>query len=247
MSRIPSKVPDSRTCGTPTAQDAISKKPETSSAAPSTQGGAMLPDIPKIFQSFASRLFGVFETITKSALELEVALRYSEETTTVAKIIFAETGGKIDQLIDIADVIANRARTRHKTPFEVVTERRQFSCLNDKSNQNWTDLTNPTEIKDWIQSYQISKSTSQKRIDEMKNAWDACLVLAQQMQSGNYQPRNSKILFFAATSLVESKKQEAFEAQTKFEAGWHLFRMEAELKPEIVRKGGHVFYAFADS
>jgi len=207
----------------------------------------------KIPAPFAIKMFADIQTSkAKTTKVAKEPPQYSAETITVAKVLFAETGAKKGHQKDIADIIANRAARGKKSAYEIVTAKHQFSCVGDKSNTNWSPLTDTSAIKDWIESRrtiknkkgEVTASVSEARITEMLGVWEDCLKLADQLQKGTYKPKNNKIIFFASNTYIASRKAKAAKEGKAYEPGESLFGLKKKLIPSH-SSGGHTYFALA--
>ena len=65
-----------------------------------------------------------------------VAIACADTNQAIAETIAAEAGGEGFQGMQaVANVIANRARQQHKTPYQIVSQRKQFYGFNAKNRR----------------------------------------------------------------------------------------------------------------
>lgn len=87
----------------------------------------------------------VKQTDEYSFLARRPGVNYTPEEIFLSKVIYAETSSVAteDEVKMICRVIMNRVKNKNfgdpTNPFEVVTVKNQFSCINDPSNSNWND------------------------------------------------------------------------------------------------------------
>lgn len=84
-----------------------------------------------------------------------MAMDAKTERDMVAAVLLAEAGvDGVEGLEGVAEVIATRARERQLTPYEVVTQPKQFASLNGKSP--WAVLTAMRRSPLWKQAVTLA-------------------------------------------------------------------------------------------
>ena len=89
---------------------------------------------------------------------------YADEPTKItapliAAVIVHEAGGeRVEGMNAVAGVIQERSRRQHKTPFQVVTARKQFSCLNNVGDPHDAFVIKARHLwsKEWPHALQLA-------------------------------------------------------------------------------------------
>lgn len=77
---------------------------------------------------------GFVSAVVSLSFLFPVSSSAASELDVIASVIVLEAGGEgREGMKAVACVIQNRARARSKSPYQIVTEPKQFSCLNGKT------------------------------------------------------------------------------------------------------------------